>query len=601
MRSFARFAMDLTQPTPAITPRQRMVITVVELVCAASRFLAMARSLWDWDEALLCLGMRSYDVTRHHPHPPGFPVYIALGRIVRTVLHSDFRALQAVNLIAGMLVFPAILFLARELRLPFVSAAIAGALCAFFPNVWFFGGGAFSDIPSLVLVVFAVGFLFRGCRDANAYLIGAVLLALAAGIRPQNFLIGLAPGILATWYRARAAWRDVIFAALVGMVTVGVAFGGAMAATGGSKPYLQAAKEHGEYITRVDSFRSPDRPPLWRLFDRFFIKQYQSLALGFITSILVAIAIVGAIASRDRAIGWLALSFGPFAILAWMMLDRYSINRFSIGYCPLFAILAADGIRRLTRAWPRAEPIAGAALIASFFFWTLPALATVRETVAPSLLAVEAVTQHLDPRAGQLFVARDMDPFFEYLLPNYPYIHVYDERAMPLSIDSRRAWILAEGDVNDRDGFVFHRERGHLWNIARRHYFDAVLAPVRTPPQFLAGWYAPEREGPLELRPMSAHSVTNLPALSGATVLRIEARVPASLLVARAVVVITLNGQVIDRFIPASEEEDREYHVSPAPDGAPNMLELSTSQTFRKLGDSREVGLLVRCLSFGPE
>src|SRR2546430_7082436 len=171
-------------PSPH-TARERAICWIVLLICAATRFLAMARSLWDWDEALFCLGMRSYDITVHHPHPPGFPVYIALGRIVRMVIPNDFRALQAVNLIAGMLVFPAIFFLARELRFRFVTAAVAAALCAFFPNVWFFGGGAFSDIPSLVLVVFAVAFLLRGCRDDNAYLIGAALLALAAGIRPQ--------------------------------------------------------------------------------------------------------------------------------------------------------------------------------------------------------------------------------------------------------------------------------------------------------------------------------------------------------------------------------------------------------------------------------
>jgi hypothetical protein len=109
-----------------------MTFGIVAIVCAATRFLALARSLWDWDEALFCLGMRSYDVTSHHPHPPGFPVYIALGRIVRVVVHSDFRALQVVNIIAGMLVFPAMFFLARELRFPFVTAVIAAALCAFF-------------------------------------------------------------------------------------------------------------------------------------------------------------------------------------------------------------------------------------------------------------------------------------------------------------------------------------------------------------------------------------------------------------------------------------------------------------------------------------
>jgi len=582
--------MDFTQPLPPLTPRQRWTFVLLALVCAATRFLAMARSLWDWDEALFCLGMRSYDVTSHHPHPPGFPVYIGLGRIVRTIIHSDFRALQTVNLIAGMLVFPAIFFLARELRLSFVTASIAGTLCAFFPNVWFFGGGAFSDIPSLVLVVFAVAFLFRGCRDANAYLIGAALLALAAGIRPQNFLIGLAPGALATWYRARAAWRDVVFAALVGAITVGVAFGGAIAATGGIKPYFDAAKEHGEYITRVDSFRSPTRPPLWRLFDRFFIKQYESLPLGFITSIFVVIAIAGAIASRDRALGWLALSFGPFAVLAWMMLDRYSINRFSIGYCPLFAILAADGIRRATRAWPRAEPFVGGALIASFFVWTFPALAAVRNTISPSVLAVEAVKK-LDPQKDQLYVARNMDPFFQYLLPDYPFIHVLDKRALPLSNDGRHAWILAEADQEDRDGFVFHRQRDHLWNIARRHYFDAGLIPVRAEPQFLSGWSESKRQRSIELRPMSTHATTRLPPSTGDTILRLELRFSPAFLEKHATVSITLNGRLIDRFTPTIDDDDREYHVSSAPNGGANLLELATDGT----------GISMKCLSFGSQ
>jgi hypothetical protein len=284
-----------------------------------------------------------------------------------------------------------------------------------------------------------------------------------------------------------------------------------------------------------------------------------------------------------------------------MMLDRYSINRFSIGYCPLFAILAADGIARLTRAWPGAEPLVGGALIASFFVWTLPALATVRNTVAPSVLAVESVRQHLDPRADQLFVARDMDPFFQYLLPNDPFVHVFDEHALPLSADGRRAWILAEASVTDRDGFVFHRERGHLWNIARRHYFDAGLIPVRAQAQFVSGWYAPERKGPIELRPMSGNSTTVLPPSSGATTLHLELRFPAALLAMHPSVGIAFNGQLLDHFIASAEDEDREYHVTPAPHAGPNRLDLSTNQTIRKPGDQRELGMSVKSLSFGSE
>jgi 4-amino-4-deoxy-L-arabinose transferase-like glycosyltransferase len=286
--------VTFTEAPPPITAHQRAIFGIVALVCAATRFLAMARSMWEWDEALFCLGMRSYDVSSHHPHPPGFPVYIAAGKLVRLVAGSDFRALQALNLIAGILLFPAMFMLARELRLRFTTSVVAGALCAFFPNVWFFGGTALSDIPSLTLVVFAVAFLFRGCRDANAYLIGSILLALSVGIRPQNLLIGMFPLLLATWYRARQSLRDVVFAALISTAIVAVAYVGALRATGSTKSYISAIRGHSDYITRIDSFRSPDRPPLWRLIDRFFIKQYQSPALSIITSAFVILSIAGA-------------------------------------------------------------------------------------------------------------------------------------------------------------------------------------------------------------------------------------------------------------------------------------------------------------------
>ena len=96
---------------------------------------------------------------------------------------SDFHALQAINVIAGMLLFPVLFLLAREIGFRFPTATIAAALCAFFPNVWFFGGTAFSDVPSIVLVVFAVALLIRGARDRWAYFAGTLLLAISIGIR----------------------------------------------------------------------------------------------------------------------------------------------------------------------------------------------------------------------------------------------------------------------------------------------------------------------------------------------------------------------------------------------------------------------------------
>ena len=589
-----------------MTRRERLICWLLFLFCAATRFLAMARSIWDWDEALFCLGMRAYDVTSHHPHPPGFPLYIGLAKLVRFLVHDDFRSLQAINLAASVLVFPAVFMLARELRFRFVTAATAATLCAFLPNVWFFGGTAFSDVPSIVLVVYAVAFFFRGCRDANAYLVGSFLLALAVGIRPQNFLIGLFPGALATWHRARASWRHVIFAALIGIVTVGVAFGGAVAATGSLRGYVEAVRTHSVYIAAVDSFRSPGRPPLWRLVDRFFVKQYDEPVLSFIVTLLVVVSMVGAIRARDRSILHIALAFGPFAILAWLMLDRYSVSRFSIGYIPMFALLAADGLGRLARKRVRWEAAGGAVLVGAFFFWTLPALATVRENVAPPVLAAQLVNNALDPRRDFLFVAHDMTPFVQYFAPYVQFQNVLDERALPLSTMGRRPWLISEVDATKpAGGWIFRRPHNRLWNIARRHYFDVALAPMARLPQFVSGWYAPERSNVDEWRWMSAHSVTRLPPTTAPAVLRLRFSVATEIVPQHPMVTVMLNGVIIDRISIAEEHNEKTYDVTPAAGGAPNMLELSIDRTLnpakQHIGtDARDLGVLVWAISFGP-
>lgn len=526
---------------------------VLAAVCAATRFLAMAASLWGWDEALFCLGMRAYDITLHHPHPPGFPVFMGLAKVVRLVVSSDFRALQAVNLTAGVLLFPAVFLLARELRFRFAVAAMAAALCAFFPNIWFFGGTALSDVPSIVLACFAAALLLRGCRSPKAYLGGTILLAAAIGIRPQNLLIGLAPGLIATWYRSRQSWRVVIAAAMLGTAIVATAFGFAAEATGDFDRYMAAVREHGQYISRVDSFRNPERPPLWRLLAPFFLLQYQSRPLSIITSIFVLVAVVMAIRNRERPVLLAALTFGPVAVMTWLMLDRFSVNRFSIGYAPLFAMLAAYGISRVGR---RYESLLGGALIVAFVIWTWPALTPVRTQPSPPVHAVEVALAQLDPIRDELYVGFSMVPFVEYLAPRVRFVRVAEERGMPLTTNGHRAVVLAEARGGGTGGTIFRRERGNLFDITRHYYYEVALRRLDARPRFVGGWTNAERDGQNEWRWMSNSSAIQLPRVDGPAKLRLAFDVHD-----QPTVTITFNGQVVDRITKAPFFVDREYDI----------------------------------------
>ncbi len=99
---------------------------------------------------------------------------------------------------------------------------------------------------------------------------------------------------------------------------------------------------------------------------------------------------------------------------------------------------------------------------------------------------------------------------------------------------------------------------------------------------------------------MSSHSTTTLPRSTGTTKLHIQFDVPDELMSQPPTVSIVINGAVIDRFKAPEAHLVREYDVTPG--AVSNILEITTDRTLKSFGsDARDLGLLVRYLSWGPE
>ena len=52
------------------------------LLTVLSRLPYRARMLYNWDAVQFALALHEYDVVKHQPHPPGYILYVALGRLV---------------------------------------------------------------------------------------------------------------------------------------------------------------------------------------------------------------------------------------------------------------------------------------------------------------------------------------------------------------------------------------------------------------------------------------------------------------------------------------------------------------------------------------
>jgi hypothetical protein len=91
--------------SPGLGPAavRRRWVAVVALAAAgygALLFATRPASPSDGDEVLFLKALRELDVASYQPHPPGYPVYVMLGRLAALVVPDPVAALQLVSAVA---------------------------------------------------------------------------------------------------------------------------------------------------------------------------------------------------------------------------------------------------------------------------------------------------------------------------------------------------------------------------------------------------------------------------------------------------------------------------------------------------------------------
>ncbi|HSP35261.1 MAG TPA: glycosyltransferase family 39 protein, partial [Thermoanaerobaculia bacterium] len=549
--------MELVRtPPPALTSLQRWLLGITSMAVAVTRIWSRSATLWDWDEALFCLGVREYNVALHHPHPPGFPLYIAAAKLLRFVVQSDFRALQAIVTVSAIALFPLVFWLAWELRFAFRTAYLGALLFVFLPNVWFYGGTAFSDVPGLALLLAACAAVLRGCRDRRWYFAGALLLGLAAAIRPQALMIGCAPALVASWCRVREKrWRDVVMASVVGIVIIALSYGGAALATG-VEGYTAANHNLREYVRQVDSFLNPDRQPVLTLFPSFFVREIPGGTPSDVVATLALLAIVISIVRRDARVWLLVAMFLPFNVFGWFMLDTNSISRYAVSYLPMYALLAADALALI----PIVQFAVVAALVLRLGWWAVPPLREVRHTASPPVASMQWIRAHV-PHTAKVFVHGSMGPWASYMLGGYDATIIGDPSELPQRGIAADEWLVTEGATAAGGGQNFVRDRGRLFDIVRQRYFEVSVAPASAMFRFGRGWYGEESVGTAWWRWMSGRSETLLPPVSGNARLELGFDLPSELVPRRPTITVTLNGARVDQFVVATPSAKKSWIV----------------------------------------
>jgi hypothetical protein len=204
----------------------------------ATRWPFAARRLWDHDSVQFALGVEKYDLAAHHPHPPGYPLYIALLKLLAALGVDAGEGMVALSIAAAALGAGLIVPLAARLAteaaamarggvvasaggigaeaatasggdaagaLPLATGVMAATLYVFNPLLWFYG-----ELPLVYAVEggMAVGLAYAAMRMAagrGPFLAACAAFALAGGVRPSTLVLLLPLWLLGVW-RSCKAW-----------------------------------------------------------------------------------------------------------------------------------------------------------------------------------------------------------------------------------------------------------------------------------------------------------------------------------------------------------------------------------------------------------
>jgi len=179
-----------------LTNRASAVALVLFVTTVFSRLPFTSRMLYHIDSVQYTLALDHYDIGLHQPHPPGYFVYILMGRLMRWIIADPNQALIALSIIftAGTVV---IVYLLAKDMFDDRTALLAAIIAMSSPNLWFHGAIALNyGLESFFSVAIAwLCWKIAAQKNQTAWLPLAIILALSGGVR-QNTPVFLLPLVI---------------------------------------------------------------------------------------------------------------------------------------------------------------------------------------------------------------------------------------------------------------------------------------------------------------------------------------------------------------------------------------------------------------------
>lgn len=460
-----------------MTPKRSAVLALL-LVFLLAHLALLPKTLEDVDSINFALGVRQFDVARHQPHPPGYPVFIALSKLSTPALRAAGiaaaapRGLAIWSALAGAAALPALFLFFRRLEEREGLAWWTAIVVAASPLFWFTALRPLSDMLGFAAVmwVFALGTGRPRHRDLVA---GALLAGLAIGIRSQTAVLTVPLLAVALWTHGDTRARlGALGAFAVGVLAWGVPL---LVASGGLAAYLQAlGSQAGEDFSGVVMLWTSHtaRVAVGALLNTFIWPW--DWWLGIAMCVLAAGGAARIAWRAPRVLLTILVAFAPYAAFH-LLFHETETTRYALPLLPLVAYLAMAAVEGLPA---KALPVASLGIAAMSLMQTLPASVRYARDGAPVFRAFDdmAATAHGGDPVDLIALHAEARRAAEWATPILPARVAKAPHgrewltlvALWKAEPSARVWFLADPDRTDLALFDPHARdlaRAYRWGF----------------------------------------------------------------------------------------------------------------------------------------
>ena len=478
-----------------------------------SRVLFLPPTLEDIDSVNFALALERFDPRLHQPHPPGYPVYIALARWVHAAVADPATALSLLSALAQTALVAPLFALFSQLGSTPVRALLGTLLVLFCPVLWFNGARPMSDSVGLLFVISSQALLLRSLDKVTTLPAASLLAGLALGVRLQTGALTIPLWLFAVartrkfWAPGLALaggvllWAIPLVIASGGPAGYGRAFAQTMGDAAGSEPVVV-----GFTVNRAA-----------RALVKVAIAPWASATLGGFVTFLAGIGFLAAARRRPATLAIASLAFLPY-LLMHTVVQQVETVRYSLPYIPWIAWLTIEGLgflgERVRSPVHLERAIVGGVVTASAAL-TLPALALYHVWPSPPYAALAMVeSQAVKPRDWALGGHYMFWRYFRLRPEGMEVLSATPGQALPRlskhfrTGDERRVMFLA--DPRRTDLATFSRGAARLlgrweWPVQIRPFLSGAR-PTETelfaidPPLFFSGpgWLLSLESGRIE-------------------------------------------------------------------------------------------------------